>query len=560
MRRAAAGLAAAGLLAVGLSTPAQAADPVFTLSGDPEVGLRPFPATGSPQKATVDIQVTSPGEEAETGRFDGEYTVSIDLSGIAGVAEARFGETGSSDCKITGATAVCTDYGIWPGLNSVAQLELTAARGSELGATGAITVTGKAEGATFTSFSSQVTVGGPDLVMKPLGLKRNLQPGEVQPVRVSFTNAGTTAADGVLLTLRHSRGMAFTEQYDNCEYSEGGNDIRAFKATVCWFEGSYEPGAVYELAEPLHIKATDIAFIDSLIYRISEDSPAVRTAQRAGLTFARGTGPELTLVRKTASPKSADLDPRNNQQEFDFLTENTADFAAFGPSLKAAAGETVKAKIGFRNKGPAWVGYIRTGESVATVDFTVPAGAEVTGKPESCRGVTAAGGHREKQLGAPRYVCDTSAVVLEDAKVVLPFELKIEKVVRNATGAVAVRAPYQSRPQLAFDPKPSNDTARLVLNAKDTGTSTGGGSTGGDAGQSTGSASASGASASGTSAGSSAGTSAGSSTGTAGGSTGGALAATGTGSATLPAVGAAAAALVTGGVLFLSSRRRASRV
>ncbi|WP_455352488.1 peptidase [Streptomyces sp. SYSU K217416] len=567
---AAAGLAAAGLLAVGLSSaPAYAADPVFTLSGEPEIGLRPYPAAGSPQQATVDIRVTNPSEDEEGGSFDGEYTVTIDLSGIAGVAEARFGETGSSDCTVTGTTAVCTDYGIRPGLNSVGELELTAAKGSELGATGAIKVTGEAEGASFTPFSTRVTVGGPDLVMKPLALKRNLQPGEVQPVPVSFTNTGTAPAEGILLTLRHSRGMAFLERYANCEYSEGGDDVRALHATVCRFDGAYEPGAVYELAEPLHIRATGIAYLDTLVYRVNEDSPAARAAQQAGLGFARGTGRELTLAKKTVSAHSADLHPWDNQQEFDFRTANTADFAAYGPALSAAAGETVKAEVGFRNRGPAWIGHLRSGESVAAVDFTVPRGAKVTRKPERCRGVAADGGYREEQLGAPRYVCDTSAVVLEDARFALPFELKVDRAVPNATGAVTVRAPYQSRPELGFDPKPANNTARLVLNGTDSGTATGGGSgadggsttgggsttsgsTGGDVGGSTGGTSA------GTSAGTTTGMSAGASAGTTGGSTGGALAATGT--ATLPALGAAAAAVVAGAVLFLSSRRRAHHV
>ncbi|MDI9884049.1 peptidase [Streptomyces sp. HNM0645] len=489
LRRTAAGLATAGLLAAaGIgAAPAYAVDPVFTLGGPAEVALRPHPGSGEPHSTTVDFTVNNPSEDVENGDFDGEHTVTFDLSGLAGVADVRFGETGSSDCRITGTKGVCTDCGVWVGLSSVAELEVSAAKGGEIGATGDIEVTGSAEGATFTTASTRIVIGGPDLVMEPLNLEQEVAPGDAQPARITFANAGTTAAEGVLLTLIYSRGIEIPERYSNCEYTKGvdGSFETAYAKAICAFEGTFEPGEVYELSRPLTVKAAEHAYIEDFIHRVNEDSPAERAAQRTGAAFDKGAGVELSLNRKTVKARATDLDPWNNQQEQPIRARNTADFAAYGGSVpKAAEGET-GTTVGFRNNGPAWVGYLRSGENIGTVDVTIPQGAVVTEKPANCDGVTSAGEEREKQLGAPRYLCAVPSIVLEDENFALPFAMKIEKVVESATGTVTVRNWYESRPALAFDPVKGNNTAQLVLNGKDSGSSASGGTSGGTSGGST---------------------------------------------------------------------------
>ncbi|MFJ8749803.1 peptidase [Streptomyces sp. NPDC102441] len=575
LRRTAGGIAAAGLLAAGslaVAAPAQADGPVFTLGGPAETALHPYPDSGSPQRSSLGLTVHNPDPDEESMGYEGEVTYTLDLSGIAGVAQLSPAEDTGSDCEITGATAVCHDYGVYAGLSSIADFDLAAAKGSEDGASGTIEVTGSADGVTFTPFSAKVTVGGPDLVMKQLPFEQELKPGDVQPAPVTFTNKGTTAADGVLLTLMYSRGLDIPERYSNCEYNgdagEEPFDGFVWATALCSFEGSYEPAATYTLADPLSVEATERAFYDTLIYRINEDSSAQRSAQRAAASFARGTGPELSLRKVTSSARSADLDPWDNQQEADFRTENTANFVAVGGKAEGAVGETVTADIGFRNDGPAWIGYIRSGEPVASFDFTVPEGAEVTGKPESCRGVTAEGKYREDQKSAaPRYVCNTTMTVRDGAEASLPFELKITELVPNAEGAVRIRSTWLSDPELPFDPKPADNTARLVLNddgsgSEDTGgTSDGttgtGGATEGSAGGDTEGRDSQTSGTPGTSSGAGSSGSTGTS-GSASPGTGGGLASTG--SVALMASGAAVIALAAGGVLYATNRRRARQV
>ncbi|MFI7289282.1 peptidase [Streptomyces anulatus] len=577
LRRAAGSLAAAGLLATaslaGAAAPAGAADvPVFALGGPAETALDPYPESGEPQHSTLGITVDNPSRDEENSGYGGDFTLTFDLSGIDGVADVAFdGESGSADCEVTGTKAVCEDRGIWPGSQLAADLLVTAAEGSEAGDTGTIRVTGEAEGATFTPFTTRLTVGGPDLVMEQLPFDQELNPGDEQQAPITFANRGSRDADGVLLTLMYSRGLDIPQRYANCEYTVDDPDVPGIGWTtaLCSVEGVFEAGATYTLATPLTIEATTRAYYDTFVYRIHEDGAAQRAAQRAGAPFARGAGAVLKAVPAKASQKGAtargrDLDPGDNQQEADFRTKNTADFVAYGDEASGAAGTTVKADIGFRNEGPAWIGHIRSGEDVATVDFTVPQGASVTAKPDRCRAVTADGKYREDQKSpAPRYVCDTSMTVRDGAGLDLPFELRIDKALIGASGEVAVRDTWPQNPALPFDPKPANNTAFLVLNGEGGGSDSGGTTGGADGGSGAPStpptsapdpeespSGASGSSASTTSGGGSAGT-----TGGSGG--GGGLAATG--SVALIASGTAAAALASGLVLFTAARRRAAR-
>ncbi|MFJ3323691.1 peptidase [Streptomyces griseus] len=569
LHRAAGSLAAAGLLAAasltGAAAPAQAAElPALVLGGPAETALYPYPESGAPPQSTVGFTVNNPGGDEEDDEYETEFTVTFDLSGIAGVADTEVKDT--SDCTITGTKAVCKDYGIWAGLRGIDDLLLSAAEGSEVGDSGTITVTGQSKGATFTPFTTKVTIGGPDLIMEQLPFKEQTNPGDKQQAPITFTNRGTRAADGVLLSLVYSRGLDIPERYSNCEYTEDDPASRGIGWTtaLCSVEGSFEVGETYTLATPLTIEATDRAYYDMFVYGIHEDSAAQRTARRAGAPFERGSGSVLKAVpakAKKSAPaaRGGDLDPWDNQHEADFRTTNTADFVAYGDTVAGAEGSTVKAEIGFRNEGPAWIGYIRSGEAVATLDFTVPQGATVTEKPDLCRAVTADGGYLEDQKSpAPRYTCITTAVVKDGGGLDLPFELRIDKGMVGAEGAVTVRSPWLQDPKLPFDPKPANNTAYLILNGEGNGSDSGGATAGGDGGSGEPSTPPTSApdpaeSPSGTSGPSASTTSGGGAAGTTGGS-GGGLASTG--SVALIASGTAAAALAAGLLLFTAARRR----
>ncbi|MCX5012228.1 peptidase [Streptomyces sp. NBC_00555] len=465
-------LAAAGLAAVGLAAaPANAADPVFTLTSPAEVGLRPHPGqSGQPKKTSVEFRV-----ENETGSvFDRLSTFTIDLSPLKGVADVALTKDRGGDCTLVAAKVTCKDWAIWTHGSNVVSLDLTAAKDSAVGTVADLTMTGTADGATFKPATTKVKVGGPDLVLGPAALKAKLTPGETQPLPIVFTNAGTESVNGVALEVNTTHGIGLVEKYDNCSYSKNDTPGRPWNAgwgtTVCVLDGEYKPGTVYEVKSALTLKAEPHAFIDGMTYAVHAAGAQPKTSQKQERP---STGKKLTVVEREAKagPLSADIDPSDNQHEFDFQTKNTADFVARAVSLKGKAGETVKADFGFENKGPAWVAYLRSGEDVARTDIVIPQGAKVTKAPEQCSGVNADGSYREQKLGAPRYFCGTTHIVGETEKVSYPFELKIEKVVADSTGSISVGqwTADGTKPQ-DWDPSHANNKAAFVINAKDGGT------------------------------------------------------------------------------------------
>ncbi|MGW2656584.1 peptidase [Streptomyces sp. NPDC001478] len=509
LRRTVCGLAAAGLLVAGalaLGTPAHAATPVPApaapaLAGPVVTAVHPYPAQGAPRPARVETRVEVP--ERADGGSDGPYTVTFDLGGLAGVANVAFeadttfeadatferGAAFEADgafatdvaafeisatferdavlernegpvrCAVTGTRAVCHGTRLRPGSTPLPALLVTAARGSANGASATVRITGEARGLAFTPFTTRITVGGPDLVMKELPLRRHLTPGETQPVALTFANTGSRAAHGVLLTLGYTRGIAFTERYENCVYTEDAadRDFPVETTAVCAVEGDFEAGVTYTLAEPLTLRATAHAYQDTFRYGVEEGGPGATAAPATTARAAPGARGNVLALAALPAPRSADLTPGDNQRETDFTTTNTADLVAYGDLAEAGAGGTVETEIGVRNRGPAWIGDIATERPVAEIDFTLPEGAEAVRHPAACRRDTAA--------DAPRYVCAAPSAVREDGVVALPFTLRITDAAEGATGTVAVHATGMPDMPPPFDPDPANNTATVVLDA-----------------------------------------------------------------------------------------------
>ncbi|WP_432102445.1 hypothetical protein [Streptomyces sp. bgisy091] len=148
----------------------------------------------------------------------------------------------------------------------------------------------------------------------------------------------------------------------------------------------------------------------------------------------------------------------------------------------------------------------------------------------------------------------------DDSERTWPFDLKITEKVPNASGDVRIRNTWLVDPELPFDTKPANNTAKLVLNGDGSGSGDPGGSSDGSTG--TGGSTGGDTEGSGTTGSPDAGSASGSagSTGTSGSASSdadGDLASTG--SAVLMSSAIAAAALAAGGVLYVTARRQARR-
>lgn len=401
----------------------------------------------------VKVPVGTGGEagqdrEVEVGlsHDNGNFTVTggritVDVSGLAGVAEV----TWPDNCTPSGTTAECTvpEVALTGEVGERVRLQVRAAAGAAVGATGRIAYTARAATdqpgvgeLVAHEAETPVTVGsGADLVVRGTVPTGQVQPGGTVSVPFSVVNTGGEAAHGVRVTLYVTRGLDVGAVDPHCTTTPLGetDGYVPMSRVDCAFDDVVEPGGTFALPRTLTATAAPYGF-----------------HERLDLTVEPGGGVQ-------------DLAPEDNGLYGAVKVANTSDFSVQGADLTAAAGETVKADLTFRNRGPAWVANLGSGDPVASVDFVVPPGATVTRAPENCFGQTLGGGWYEGPSGAPRYQCELPMWVGEKQTVTFPFTLRVNTVVPDATGTLTLRNGWgEARPN---DPDSTNDTAKLVLNA-----------------------------------------------------------------------------------------------
>ncbi|TXL89538.1 peptidase [Streptomyces sp. IB2014 016-6] len=369
---------------------------------------------------------------------------------------------------------------------------------------------------------------GPELVFEQSGPIDGVRPGDSVAVPFAVKNKGDAPATRVVLYLRGSQGLAYDKRYSNCVYEdapaqdEGPAQVNA----ECDIEQTLEPGVVYEPAEPIGLDVLDRALYERLNLNILA---GVGTFPE-GTQHGGGADPVLRLVARTAPEAPGTV--HGGELATDITAENTADFALTGSKVKGERGRTVDAKVTFANKGPAWARNDVYGP-IGVFDVGIPRGTTVTKVPEFC-----------EPAGAATYRCTTPYNYAdEDSERAYVFGLRIDKVVANATGAVAFVKGDHHWGTLPFDRNRTNNTAEITVNASDGGAAAGGAS-GGATGGTDGGAGSSGSTSGTGGTGSTSGT----------GTQLGELAETGSGD-TLLAGGAAVALLAAGGAAVAVRRR-----
>ncbi|MEE1755762.1 hypothetical protein [Streptomyces sp. SP18CS02] len=426
--------AAAGLVTLGMATPALADSDQLWIQAPYEFVL-PAAATGGQQPPASTIGLGLYHDNNNFTVTDGRLTV--DISGLAGIADVTWPES----CAPTGSTAVCAIPEVPANGGTPVQLTVRAASGAQNGTTGRITYQGRAattmEGGELTAVESETTVkvaSGPDLVLDRPDAVTGVQPGSTVPVPVSVVNNGNESANGVQVTLYVTRGLTLSGLAPQCVSTPVGEGaIKPVTRVSCAFDDVVAPGGSFTLPQPLTAAVAAYAL-----------------AERVDINVEPRGGVE-------------DLSPSDNGGVAEVKAVNTADFAVRGTKVSAAAGETVRAALTFRNKGPAWIANLGSGDPVANVDFVVPKGATATGVPESCEPRTLEGDWAENRIGAPRYSCNLPMWVAEKQTVTFPFELRIDTVIPGSVGKVTLTPPWGDQP-LPFDPNRANDKARVVLN------------------------------------------------------------------------------------------------
>ena len=466
-------VAAASLVAAGGAGTSHAVDtplPV-TITGEDRVALSLHSDNGQPTEQQVDLRLNAPGEPFEGDGiiptvFTGEYTIRIDATELAGVADVEL------PCDADGLVAVCSGYELYAGqtYNKVGKIRLDVGHDSEAGDAGSIKVTGEGAGLEFTPLTVDVLVGGAEFLNRELSVPDDLRAGGTYEAPVGLRNAGGLGAEGAVLRFHGSRGVSFPDSYGNCSYAEvtTGPLLRQGTDAICTFPDPIDAGEAYALAEPLKVETADFALHDVFTYAFSAVGPDGTAALRAAKDYRPGTGADLTL-KKVSGADPADY---TRYVDVDLPLKNTYDLELTGASLDAGAGDTVTAELGFRNNGPAWLSSQRSGGEPIGFTVAVPEGATVTRAPERCGENTIAEGVRG-------YFCWVSTPLLEDAEFTFPFELRVDRVVEGAKGKVAL--PEWDNP---FDSDHANNSAWIVLNGSD-GSDGSDGSAGGGTGDGT---------------------------------------------------------------------------
>lgn len=433
LARLAACATAAGLVGVGVAaSPAAAVSDQLWIVSPWELALPKGVDGGEAQAVTLGLGLYHDNPDVRV--TDGELTV--DVSGLTGVADVTWPDT----CAPAGTTAVCSLPEVPLTGEAPVEVKLRAAAGTEAGVTGQISyqATAHTDTGTMTASSGSTTVrvaSGPDLVVTQAAPVTGVAPGSAVPVPVSVVNKGNEAANGVQVTLYVTRGLDLGTVAPQCTSEPlGEGTIKPLTKIDCAFDDVVAPGGSFAL--PTALQATTAPY--ALAERID--------------------------IGVNARGGAEDLAPENNGTVASIGVTNTADFAVRGARLTAAAGETVRADVTFRNRGPAWIANLGSGDPVGSVDVTVPRGATVTTVPDACEPRTADGGWWENEVrtGAPRYVCQLPIWVAEKQTVTFPFDLRVDTVVTGAKGAITLNPPYGTG--FPFDPNADNNTAKLVLN------------------------------------------------------------------------------------------------
>ncbi|MGZ0200528.1 hypothetical protein ACNFR7_10120 [Streptomyces sp. RM1] len=436
LRRGACTGAVGALVVAGLGTGAAYADEAQTdqlwIQAPYEQAVTVAPADGSAQYRSLAL-----GLYHDNSNFtvtDGRLTV--DVSGLSGVAEVLWPDNCTPDG--TGSVAVCDTGDVPTRYTPQVQLKVRAAAGAAAGAQGAIEYSAEATGgpdgklvAPEYSAETSVTVGsGPDLGVSTPQDVSGVEPGSSLTVPFSVTNTGNETAHGFSVRLWATYGLDVVTRYPQCTYTGPDEDgtYTSMTYVTCSFDTEVAPGATVEPPEPLRLAVTDHALYERFDYEVEPG---------AGAT---------------------DLDGSDNGRSLHIDADNTADFAVHGTEVSGAAGDTVTAAFRFDNRGPAWVGNVGSGDPVAVLDFYLPEGTTATSVPDTCRNAWKSGD--DPAIG--HYACTLPMWAKPDLRVGFPFQLRIDRVVPDATGRVVARPDYGT--SFAFDPDTENNSAEVVVN------------------------------------------------------------------------------------------------
>ncbi|MDM4721571.1 LPXTG cell wall anchor domain-containing protein [Micromonospora sp. WMMA1363] len=406
---------------------------------------------------------------AFTESFPEDLTVTVDRGTVNDFADVSLTHT-RADCTETASSITCDLKG-GEVIDFLLDLTVEAKDSAGAGDTGELTFTVDAKGEESVRTTATVEIGeGIDLTAQE-SFAFSGAPGTSKKAPLGVSNVGKTTARDAVLFLAMTPGLAPAERHSNCSYLFALGTQFA-QCTV----GEIAPGAVLQLDDSSALKIVDDAWAPGEQYGTAvwfgsgDWSEFLTEFPIPTEEWQKGSGDALELVSAVMTTaarglKQVDTDPSNNITEIlaTVKGDQHADAAATGAEVAGSVGETVTAKVGFVNNGPAMINTYLPGELTTTAEVTIPAGATAVAAPESCAPVNGddIGGFGEP--GGRVYFCEWFDVLRKGEAALLEFGLRIDKLSGAAGSVELLHFDFGDDDSRVADLNPNNDVAPFAL-------------------------------------------------------------------------------------------------
>ena len=415
----------------------------------------------------------------------GEVTVNVDTSAVGAVADVDVQVSfDGADCSAAGAVTRCTlpgphriyempDNGTIGFITSeFVTISVTPKPGAAAGATGALTVTARADDGPTTTRTSTVRLGeGVNLTAVDPGAL-TIPPGGSTALRPKVRNTGTRAVEGAALVVSAAEDALADTDFGNCTYGY---------VVACTFDTTLAAGQTYQVSAPFTVEVPRDAAVGS------ETGMSVQWLTLAewqdwedmsdGLPSGRqGTGPKLELseLATAAAVPQADVDGDDNgtYAKVTVTGDRRLDVVAVGATVAAQAGETRTIDVGLVNRGPGALRYPPFFNNLLGVHVSLPPGLSVVRADERC---SLLGDDEDDPAGPPPspvaedswdsgpplYSCQAESVQLRPGqRLSYAFTVRVAADARDGKGSVEV-ALYDDED--GVDRDAGNNTAAITL-------------------------------------------------------------------------------------------------
>ncbi|NGO46107.1 COG1361 family protein [Streptomyces ureilyticus] len=328
-------------------------------------------------------------------------------------------------------------------------LNFRPAEGAQAGDTGILHYALKPEGLPAVRGSVTMIAGWPELRVSKSPISGDLPVGQTTNVPILIRNTGDVPARGIVLRFDDTDYLSTAVQHSNCRYPRDGETGRAVQCMLP--DAIIAPGETWRVTPALRVKPARDASGEFLSYGAWPFHTAGRGSSGAccvenpdpGLT--PGNAAPLSLTRDPADGKGRTFTTNREPTITRVPVRTTADVEVFGASVRGEVGSRHRIRIGYRNNGPARLGW-------PSIEFIAPPGTEVTQAPydPGAEENVCVPGHNGRS-----YTCIQLADFAEriGQKVFYEFELRITSK-DSRSGCVAV-----SGTRTVKDPQPGNDKA-----------------------------------------------------------------------------------------------------